>query len=85
MRGSWHSAYLLDTAALLAVSEEAEQQPGEPCPTAEGVQGNRVTTAAGQKTAQDPEHRKDMGSALQHAFQDLGDTRERDSNRYYER
>ena len=66
------------------MSEQAEQQPGEPCLTTEGVQENRVT-AAGQKTAQDPECRKDVGSTLQHAFQDLGDTRERESNRSYQR
>lgn len=59
--------YLLDTVALLAVSEEAEQQPGKPGLTAEGIQGNRVT-AAGEETAQDPECRKDAGSTLQDAF-----------------
>lgn len=79
MRGSWRRAYLLDTVALLAVSEQAEQEPGEPRLAAEGVQGNGVT-AARQKTAQDPECRKDMGSTLQHAFQDLGDMRETDSH-----
>lgn len=82
--GSLRRAYLLDTVAFLAVSEQAEQEPGEPRLAAEGVQGNGVT-AARQKTAQDSECRKDTGCTLQHAFQDLGDVRETHSNRYYQR
>ena len=49
------------------MSEEAEQQPGKPSLTAEGIQGNRVT-ADGEETTQDPECRKDAGSTLQDAF-----------------
>lgn len=73
--------YLLDTAALLAVLEEAKGQPRQSCLLAEGIQKHRVA-AAGQETAQDTECRKQLGSILYDAFQDLRDMRKRDSNWY---
>lgn len=68
--------YLLDTAALLAVPKKTERQLGQSHLLAEGIQEHGVT-AAGQETAQDAECRKEVGSTIQDAFQDLGDRRER--------
>lgn len=73
--------YLLHTAALLAVPKKAERQLGHSCLLAEGIQEHRVT-AAGQETAQDAECRKEVGSTIQDAFQDLG-VGEREASIWY--
>lgn len=73
--------YLLDAAALLAVPKKAERQLRQSCLLAEGIQEHRVT-AAGQKTAQDAECRKEVGSTIQDTFQDLG-TGEREGSVWY--